>query len=272
MFGEHSSLKIDAPPTLAVDPRWFGHPRSWSAPRPPSLLVLNTSHKMPKAAKLKWGTNPAVKFGKTSDPLNAKGRLTELFQSGEIDVNNWTTKFLAVTYPDIELTRFPESTVRTHCSKVCAEVIHQRGLDQQARLLGRNNNNNAAAADDDEEEEEEVEEEAPNTPPDISTHSNHSTPNRRSRMSTSSRASSRRGSRHVDADGISELADRFSSQAKIPFFIDNAGMGEEALRRWLRGYLHGGCRCFGAWNNAEDHILFGGRFCQDFHAPIAVGG
>lgn len=66
---------------------------------------------MPKAAKLKWGTNPAVKFGKTSDPLNAKGRLTELFQSGEIDVNNWTTKFLAATYPDLELTRFPRRRV-----------------------------------------------------------------------------------------------------------------------------------------------------------------
>ena len=140
-------------------------------------------------------------------------------------MNNWTTTFLASTYPDLKLTRFPESTVRTHCNKVCAEVIHQRGLDQQARLLGRNNNNNnnnnnADDEDDDEEEEEEEEEEEveEDTPPNVSTHS---TPNRRPRMSTSSRASSRRGSRHVDEDDISELADRFSMHAQIPSVIDD---------------------------------------------------
>ena len=31
----------------------------------------------------------------------------------------------------------------------------------------------------------------------------------------------------------------------------HAGMGEEVRRRWLCGYLHGGCRCFGARNNAR---------------------
>lgn len=186
---------------------------------------------MPKAAAVKWGKNPAVKFGKTSVDLNAKGRLTELFQSGEIDVNNWTTKLLAATYPDLKLTRFPESTVRTHCNKVCAQVIHQRGLDQQARLLGRNNNNAAAADDDDEEEEEaaleeEVEEAAEEEAPNA--HSNHSTPNRRPRMSTSSRASSSRrgtqGSRghndDDDDDEISELGFRLG-HSKISPVIDD---------------------------------------------------
>lgn len=195
---------------------------------------------MPKAAAIKWGTNPAVKFGKTSDPLNAKGKLTELFQSGEIDVNNWTTKLLATSYPDLKLTRFPESTVRTHCNKVCAQVIHQRGLDQQARLLGRrnnNSNNNADGDEDDEdvdEQEEDVEEaeeeEAPDiedTPPNASTHS---TPNHRPRMSTSSKASSSRrgnqGSRgyyyddDVD-DVISELGMKLGTHGKISPVIDD---------------------------------------------------
>ena len=101
---------------------------------------------MPRGSKIIWGTDPDVKFGKT-DPIDAKGRLTALFESGKIDVNNWTTKLLHFSFPNLQLNRFPESTIRTHCSKVCNVVIHQRGLDQQARLLGRRSNNNV---DDDE--------------------------------------------------------------------------------------------------------------------------
>ena len=132
-------------------PRWL-LVRAWetNVPRSSPLLVTHFSstldHKMPRGSKIIWGTDPDVKFGKT-DPIDAKGRLTALFESGKIDVNNWTTKLLHFSFPNLQLNRFPESTIRTHCSKVCNVVIHQRGLDQQARLLGRRSNNNV---DDDE--------------------------------------------------------------------------------------------------------------------------
>ena len=166
---------------------------------------------MPRSTKVKWGTDPNVKFGKT-DPIDAKGRLTGLFESGQINVNNWTTKLLNFSFPDLKLTRFPESTIRTHCNKVCSVVVHQRGLDQQARLLGRRSNNNNV--DDDElstvssGHSEEEEAEAEHTPP------RGPTPNRHPTMSASSRASSRRGSRgtgYDDEDDISDLADRLST-------------------------------------------------------------
>jgi hypothetical protein len=99
----------------------------WSKIKLSSHNSFITDHHMP-IHKIKWGEERWSQSNPQATALKA------LFRSGTFDIENWTVGQLARAFPELNLTKYRESSVRGFCSQQTNIIRHDRGIEQQRRL------------------------------------------------------------------------------------------------------------------------------------------